>query len=160
MNPTPSRRDFLRTTCCSAALAALGLTLTSCDSSAMEGDPGPDLGNGGSSGETGIVVSGNTITLDLTGSQASAVAAAGGFLFIQSAQALVVNLDGQTIRAFTSVCTHQQCDINRFQSDEFVCPCHGSRFDTRGQVVQGPANAPLRQFSVTRNGDTVTIVMS
>lgn len=153
MDNQASRRDFLRTTGCSAALLAIGWSLVGCDSNGMvEEDPPPP--------GSGIEINGNTITLDLTGSQASALAQAGGFLLIQAAQTLAVNVDGQTIRAFTSICTHQQCTINNFQNSQMVCPCHGSRYNTSGQVVQGPAPAPLQEFAVSRSGDTVTITKS
>ncbi|ARA94132.1 hypothetical protein AWN76_013865 [Rhodothermaceae bacterium RA] len=155
MDHHTSRRDFLRTSCCSAALFAMGWSLTGCDSSGMEEEtedpPSP---------ESGITISGNTITLDLTGTQANVLAQAGGFLFIQAAKTVAINVNGQTIRAFTSVCTHQQCDINAFQNDAMVCPCHGSRFNTSGQVVQGPASAPLTEYAVSRDGNTVVITKS
>ena len=150
MNDTPSRRDFLRCTCTSATLIALGWGLTGCDSDAMENDdPDPEVGEG-------ITVNGNTITLDLMGSRASAVASAGGFLLIDAAKTVAINT-GEEIRAFTSVCTHQQCDINSFQNNRMVCPCHNSQFNTDGEVVGGPAPSPLTEFTVERDGNTVTI---
>lgn len=150
MNDSSSRREFLRCTCTSATLLALGWGLTGCDSNAMEdddGDPGA---------EDGITISGNTIMLDLQGSQAKTLASAGGFLLIEEAKTLAINT-GDEIRAFTSVCTHQQCDINSFQNERLVCPCHGSQYNTDGEVVGGPAPAPLQEFTVERDGNTVTI---
>ena len=147
------RRDFIRTTCCSAALAALAGTLAGCDSAGPETDV-PSTG-----GDTGITVSGSTITLDLTGSRARQVASPGGFLLITSARTVVLNVGGD-IRAFTSVCTHQQCDISSFSDGRMTCPCHGSQFTTTGEVARGPAAAPLTEFAVSRNGDVVTITRS
>lgn len=150
MNTPSSRREFLRCTCTSASLLALGWGLTGCDSGAMEDDDDdPGMGDG-------ITISGNTITLDLQGSKAKMLASAGGFLLIDAAKTVAINT-GDQIQAFTSVCTHQQCDINSFQNDRLVCPCHGSQFNTSGQVVSGPAPSPLQEFTVERDGDTVTI---
>jgi Rieske Fe-S protein len=30
------------------------------------------------------------------------------------------------------------------------CPAHGSRFDPRGKVIQGPANSPLEPAEVKK----------
>lgn len=51
--------------------------------------------------------------------------------------------DGQT-RAVSARCTHLGCLV-AFNAAErtWECPCHGSRFDTSGRVVQGPATRPL-----------------
>jgi glycine/D-amino acid oxidase-like deaminating enzyme/nitrite reductase/ring-hydroxylating ferredoxin subunit len=44
----------------------------------------------------------------------------------------------------SAVCPHLQ-GIVHWNSDEntWDCPCHGSRFDARGQVIQGPSNQNL-----------------
>jgi glycine/D-amino acid oxidase-like deaminating enzyme/nitrite reductase/ring-hydroxylating ferredoxin subunit len=43
-------------------------------------------------------------------------------------------------------CTHLGC-LLRFNEAErsWDCPCHGSRFDVDGSVLEGPATSPLRQ---------------
>jgi nitrite reductase/ring-hydroxylating ferredoxin subunit len=47
------------------------------------------------------------------------------------------------VAVFSSKCPHLGCRINRTEGSELVCPCHGSRFDLQGNVVQGPATRSL-----------------
>ena len=42
-------------------------------------------------------------------------------------------------------CTHQGCVLRQDDAlGTWDCPCHGSRFDSEGAVIQGPANSPLK----------------
>jgi glycine/D-amino acid oxidase-like deaminating enzyme len=42
-------------------------------------------------------------------------------------------------------CTHQGCVLRHDDAlGTWDCPCHGSRFDQDGAVIQGPANSPLK----------------
>lgn len=154
-NNDVSRKDFLRTAGSTALFAALGISFTSCDVSNSGGDEDPPTTN---PPDSGISLSGNVTTIDLTKSDTSVLAGQGGWLLINQSQLLVVNVDGETIRAFTSVCTHQSCSTNwQFSNNLFTCTCHGSQFNTSGGVVRGPAAADLQEFSVERSGNTVTI---
>ncbi|MGV9252416.1 FAD-dependent oxidoreductase [Streptomyces sp. NPDC003697] len=51
--------------------------------------------------------------------------------------------------AVSARCTHMGCLVS-FNAAEraWECPCHGSRFDTDGKVVQGPATRPLEPRDV------------
>jgi glycine/D-amino acid oxidase-like deaminating enzyme/nitrite reductase/ring-hydroxylating ferredoxin subunit len=47
--------------------------------------------------------------------------------------------DGR-LSAVSPVCTHLWCQVNWNSAERsWDCPCHGSRFDTDGRVLQGPA---------------------
>ena len=61
---------------------------------------------------------------------------------------IIVIRQQETIMAYEAKCTHLGCRISKAEGDELVCPCHGSRFNTRGQAVKGPAKDPLKTLSV------------
>ncbi len=51
--------------------------------------------------------------------------------------------DGE-LHAVSPVCTHARCLVQWNAADTaWDCPCHGSRFDTSGQVLRGPAKKAL-----------------
>ena len=50
--------------------------------------------------------------------------------------------------AVSSECTHLGCNVKHTASG-FACPCHGSRFDENGRVVQGPAPRPLPWYAIS-----------
>ena len=83
------------------------------------------------------------------GDRLSAVQA-GGADELAPGTGAVVKLDGDSVAAFrdddgvlhalSSTCTHLGCQVS-FNAAErtWDCPCHGSRFDIEGRVLQGPA---------------------
>lgn len=43
-----------------------------------------------------------------------------------------------------AVCTHLGCVVPwNANADKFICPCHGSQYDSTGKVVRGPAPLSL-----------------
>jgi cytochrome b6-f complex iron-sulfur subunit len=61
---------------------------------------------------------------------------------------------GQVV-AFTAICTHQACTVMA-AGKRLQCPCHGSVFDAfSGEVVKGPAQAPLGKVDVSVSGQDV-----
>ncbi|MDO5661794.1 MAG: Rieske (2Fe-2S) protein [Brachybacterium sp.] len=62
---------------------------------------------------------------------------------------------GDDIRALSGYCTHQGCAVT-LDGEEFDCPCHGSRFDAdTGEVLRGPADAPLPEVEIEIDGDVI-----
>lgn len=151
-----TRKDFLRTAGSVALFAALGISFTACSSKSEESNN--IVGGNLNEPKGGIVVSGNKITIDTTSTEGASIAKSGGWLLIVSAQTLVVNVDGNLVRAFTSICPHASCDRNwSYQNDQFRCTCHDSRFTNAGVRVSGPATRNLAEFAVVKSGNTVTI---
>ena len=56
--------------------------------------------------------------------------------------------DSDGLYAMTITCTHEGCDVTP-TGVTLYCPCHGSRFDDNGAVLQGPASSALVHFAVT-----------
>ncbi|WP_026809205.1 QcrA and Rieske domain-containing protein [Arenibacter latericius] len=53
-------------------------------------------------------------------------------------------------------CTHQGNELNAF-GDKLVCSAHGSEFDNKGNVTNGPATDALRSFPVRITKDNLHI---
>lgn len=58
---------------------------------------------------------------------------------------LAVMRDGGEMYALNLTCTHLGCTVT-VTPGEIVCPCHGSRFDLKGNVLKGPAERPLARY--------------
>jgi len=58
------------------------------------------------------------------------------------------------LTVLSAVCSHLGCLVNyRKESKEFVCPCHGGKYDITGMNIAGPPPAPLTNYPVEiRNG--------
>ncbi len=54
--------------------------------------------------------------------------------------------------ALSSICTHLGCTVEK-DVDGFACPCHGSRYDTKGNVTHAPATKSLRSLRVEVTDD-------
>ena len=69
--------------------------------------------------------------------------------------AVVVQPSSGTFVAFDAVCPHEGCTVAYFPQDKlFVCPCHGSRFNSEtGALVKGPATRGLTPITIAEGPD-------
>jgi Rieske Fe-S protein len=56
-------------------------------------------------------------------------------------------------------CTHQGTELQA-AGDHLHCPAHGSEFNNRGSMTEGPADSNLRTFPVSVVGDQLHINLS
>jgi cytochrome b6-f complex iron-sulfur subunit len=60
--------------------------------------------------------------------------------------------------AVSRKCTHLGCTLPWVEEEQrFVCPCHASAFDMRGEVVSPPAPRALDLFKITIENDIVKV---
>jgi nitrite reductase/ring-hydroxylating ferredoxin subunit len=67
--------------------------------------------------------------------------------FLIASHNVFIYRDYEGVRAMSAVCTHLGCVLEA-TDDGFQCPCHGSRFNDKGQVLSGPAPRSLAYFKV------------
>jgi len=113
---------------------------------ATSADASPDA----SSGEGDFVSVGTVADLDSAGYLTSEDFPGGAVIAIRDP----ANAD--SVLALSSVCTHNGCNVD-WQSSEFVCPCHGSKFSADGEVTNGPASEALSSYEAMIEGDQVLV---
>lgn len=81
------------------------------------------------------------------------------FFTFKGKPAVMVRKSDTEIFAVSAVCTHLGC-IVKFHEDgggQFVCPCHGAKYDTTGRVLGGPAPKALTAFAVKLEGGNIVV---
>ena len=148
LNNSCNRREFVKDTLTRIGTVAFGSFML--------------VNQSGCSSPTEPNNSDETITVDLSLSENSALLVVGGALalgsnVIDSKGILLYRQSDTNVLAFSRNCTHNSCTIDSFQNGTSTCPCHGSQFNTSGNVVVGPAVNPLTQYSVAIADNIVTI---
>ena len=75
----------------------------------------------------------------------------------------LVDIDNKTVAAYrhpsgevttlSPTCTHLFCTVHWNDAENtWDCPCHGSRFEIDGSVINGPATEPLRRVEIDPAG--------
>ncbi|MGW6062652.1 Rieske (2Fe-2S) protein [Streptomyces sp. NPDC055189] len=134
--PSPARRTVLRA---AAIVPAAGLGITACSSG----------GDGGGSNR-----SAPTAPTDLGASDEVKV---GASKLYTDENVVVSRISDDEYKAFSTICTHAKCPINKLEGHKLICPCHGSQFDaTNGKVLHDPAVNPLSELPVkVENGKII-----
>jgi len=66
----------------------------------------------------------------------------------RKARVFIVSSPGG-LSVLSATCSHLGCLVNfHREKREFVCPCHGGRYDLTGANLGGPPPAPLTAFPV------------
>lgn len=78
----------------------------------------------------------------------------GALVYRESRIALVRN--GGDIIALSLVCPHLGCTVSVTPAG-MVCPCHGSRFNRKGELLSGPATGPLAALVVEQDGEHLVV---
>lgn len=53
------------------------------------------------------------------------------------------------VHSLSAICTHMGCTVSWNNKDKtWDCPCHGSRFDKFGKVLNGPALDNLHEVKL------------
>ena len=64
-----------------------------------------------------------------------------------------------TFDAYSMFCTHAGC-ATFLSAQQFLCPCHGSKFGSDGAVLQGPASSSLPKLPTSYNATTDTLTIN
>jgi len=72
---------------------------------------------------------------------------------------IVLANESGTVLAIRPKCTHKGCIASwDDEKNQFICPCHESRFNILGQVIRGPAKKPLPAVTTSQKTDgTLTV---
>ena len=75
---------------------------------------------------------------------------AGTVSYVQEGHFYISRLDDGGFLALWQRCTHLGCTVP-YRKDQklFMCPCHSSVFNTKGEVIGGPAPRPMDLFPIT-----------
>ncbi|MFG3290455.1 Rieske (2Fe-2S) protein [Streptomyces sp. NPDC048179] len=89
--------------------------------------------------------------------QTSEIPEGGGTVFKDQKVVVTQPTKGE-FKAFSAICTHQGCTVNRVADGTIDCPCHGSKYKIAdGSVAHGPATRPLPAKSITVSGNSITL---
>ncbi|MFB6667695.1 MULTISPECIES: Rieske (2Fe-2S) protein [unclassified Streptomyces] len=81
----------------------------------------------------------------------------GGTVFKEQKVVVTQPTEGE-FKAFSAVCTHQNCLVSTVSDGTINCPCHGSRFSVTDAAVEaGPATRPLPAEQISVSGGAIRL---
>ncbi|MDZ8134043.1 MAG: Rieske 2Fe-2S domain-containing protein [Nostoc sp. DedQUE04] len=61
--------------------------------------------------------------------------------------------------AISPICIHLGCTVKwDLEKNHFICPSHGSQYDSQGRVVRGPAKRSLPLITVVVKQNQIRLV--
>ncbi|WP_073948952.1 Rieske (2Fe-2S) protein [Streptomyces kebangsaanensis] len=156
MTQGSTRRTVLATG--AAALVAAGCGNTS-SSGNSETSPSPETSHPSQTPPAAMAASPSTGTAAAGRVLASTgdIPEGGGMVFTR-AKVVVTQPKKGEFKAFSAVCTHQNCTVSRVADGTIHCPCHGSRFRIAdGSVAHGPATRPLPAEPIKVEGNSISL---
>ncbi|HEX6522816.1 MAG TPA: Rieske (2Fe-2S) protein [Streptosporangiaceae bacterium] len=114
----------------------------------MQGN-GSGMGSGSSTNNSGMGAGqAGTMTTGTVLASVKEIPVGSGKIF-PAHQVVVTQPTKGKFHAFSAVCTHVGCILNKIANGTIDCPCHGSEFRiTDGSLVTGPANGPLPKKNI------------
>lgn len=79
----------------------------------------------------------------------------GSQTFLRENRLFIVSAE-EGIMAMSAICTHLGCTVGKVEWG-YQCPCHGSKFDSSGRVLAGPAPRPLPWFKIFQGPDGLLV---
>jgi Rieske Fe-S protein len=74
----------------------------------------------------------------------------------RKSRVFIISAPDEKLLVLSATCSHLGCLVNYNKiKREFICPCHGGRYDLTGENIAGPPPAPLAQFPVRRQDGMV-----
>lgn len=80
-----------------------------------------------------------------------------GALVFKRSRVVVIRSE-EDIYALSLICTHLGCTVN-VTAENLICPCHGSIFDRKGNVLKGPSDKPLERLEVAEQGEKLVVLV-
>ncbi|RSS52761.1 Rieske (2Fe-2S) protein [Streptomyces sp. WAC01280] len=82
----------------------------------------------------------------------------GGGTVFKEQKVVVTQPAAGEFKAFSAICTHQGCLVNKVADGTIDCPCHGSKYRIAdGSVVAGPAPRPLPAEQINVSEGSITL---